>query len=178
MIVLLAVVATLPVLFKSRRGGQEAAPAAFVVKSGPVVTVSISGDVRHAGIYRISANSMTLAAIKLAQPFSRMDSSSLSVFENQLVRDCSAFRVARNSDGSTLLQVGSIPSSQRIVLGIPLDINEMEVDDFDRLPGIGPVLARRIVEYRQLNGGRLALDDLLSIEGIGERKYQQIRKFF
>jgi competence protein ComEA len=50
--------------------------------------------------------------------------------------------------------------------------------DFDRLPGVGPALAKRIVEYRQNNGGILRVEDLLAIEGIGEKKYQQLHGYF
>lgn len=178
MVVLLAAAVTLPVLIKSRPRGNEAAPAAFVVNAGPVVTVSISGDVRHAGVYRVPVNTMTISAIKLAQPLSRMDSENQSVFITKQVHDGATFRLLRNSDGLNSLQVGSIPSAQRIVLGIPLDINEMSAEDFDRLPGIGPSLAKRIIEYRQSIGGKLCPDDLLSVDGIGEKKFQQIRRFF
>lgn len=178
MIVLLAVVAMIPLVTKSRPRGHGADPAAFVVKTGAVVTVSISGEVSHAGIYQVAANTLTLAAINLAQPFSPLDHASFTSFATQQVRDGAAFQVIRRSAGSTSLLVGSIPSSQRMLLGIPLDINEMDVEDFDRLPGIGPTLARRIVDCRQLNGGKLYPADLLSIEGIGEKKFRQIRKFF
>jgi competence protein ComEA len=64
-----------------------------------------------------------------------------------------------------------------MVLGIPLDISSMSEADFDRLPGIGPALAKRIVTYRQLNGGNLRFNDLAAIEGMGEKKLELIRKF-
>jgi len=54
----------------------------------------------------------------------------------------------------------------------------MNKDDFDRLPGIGPVLADRILQYRQNNGGKLKLEDLLSVSGIGEKKYSALKNFF
>ncbi|GCF85900.1 hypothetical protein GSbR_25000 [Geobacter sp. SVR] len=76
------------------------------------------------------------------------------------------------------IAVRPIPASQRMVLGIPLDINRMEIRDFDKLPGIGPALAQRIVLYRQWNGGLMTVDDLLKVEGIGERKYSVLKKFF
>ena len=62
-------------------------------------------------------------------------------------------------------------------LAISLDISTMSEADFDRLPGIGPALAKRIVTYRQLNGGVLHVNDLTAIEGISEKKLELIRKF-
>lgn len=81
-------------------------------------------------------------------------------------------------DGTGIISVGSMPSSARMVLGVPLDINSMSEADFDRLPGIGAVIAKRIVEYRQNNGGKMRLEELLSVEGIGKTKYQRISKYF
>jgi competence protein ComEA len=71
-----------------------------------------------------------------------------------------------------------IPTVQRLLLRIPLDMNAMSTDDIRRIPGVGPVLAQRITEYRQNNGGKIAPEDLLLIEGIGEKKYHKIKLNF
>jgi competence protein ComEA len=71
-----------------------------------------------------------------------------------------------------------MPVPERMVLGIPLDISVMSEADFDRLPGIGPALARRIVEYRQNNGGILRVEDLAAVQGIGEKKFNKLRAYF
>ncbi len=63
-------------------------------------------------------------------------------------------------------------------MGIPLDIRELEEDDLAHVPGIGPALAGRIVQYRQSHGGKLALSDLMDVEGIGEKKYERIVPYF
>ncbi len=90
----------------------------------------------------------------------------------------SAVTLVQQADGSHLLTVDQMTASERMVLGIPLDISTMNEADFDRLPGIGPALAKRIVEYRQKNGGILSVGDLAAIEGIGEKKYNTIRAYF
>ena len=54
----------------------------------------------------------------------------------------------------------------------------MSEADFDRLPGVGAVMARRIVEYRQKNGGKMNIEELLAVEGIGEIKYQKLVRYF
>ena len=73
---------------------------------------------------------------------------------------------------------GTIPAAERLVMGIPLDITAISEEDLDRVPGIGPALARRIVRYRQKNGGSMTVQDLLLVEGIGEKKFKALRKFF
>lgn len=56
-----------------------------------------------------------------------------------------------------------------------LDLNTATLDELDALPGIGPVLARRIVEFREKRGGFRRVEELLAIEGISERMWQQLR---
>ena len=58
-----------------------------------------------------------------------------------------------------------------------LDINTATKIQFMELPGIGEVIAERILQYRDENGSFTAIDDLLNVEGIGESKFQQIEKF-
>lgn len=56
-----------------------------------------------------------------------------------------------------------------------LDLNRASAEELDALPGIGPVLARRIVEQRQRIGGFRAAEDLRSVRGIGPRLFERIR---
>lgn len=56
-----------------------------------------------------------------------------------------------------------------------LSINQATPTDLESLPGVGPVLAERIVSYRESNGRFDAVDDLLEVPGIGEAKLEAIR---
>ena len=56
-----------------------------------------------------------------------------------------------------------------------LDVNRATEQDFDALPGIGPRLAERIMEYRQSVGAFHALDELRAVKGIGKKKFERIR---
>jgi competence protein ComEA len=56
-----------------------------------------------------------------------------------------------------------------------LDVNRATEDDFERLPGIGPVLARRIVEYRETRGTFQDVEQLRYIKGIGKKTFERIR---
>ena len=55
------------------------------------------------------------------------------------------------------------------------DLNRATVAELDRLPGIGPVLARRIVEHRKRLGAFHSTDELLGVPGIGARLLERIR---
>lgn len=64
------------------------------------------------------------------------------------------------------------PSAQEDAL--PVDINSANVTDLAQLPGIGEVLARRIVDYRTIHGRFTAVEQLTNVEGIGEGKLEAI----
>jgi competence protein ComEA len=57
----------------------------------------------------------------------------------------------------------------------PLDLNSAGVEQLDGLPGVGPVTAQRIVEWRTRNGRFATVDQLREVEGIGERRFGQLR---
>ena len=56
----------------------------------------------------------------------------------------------------------------------PLDINSAAAEELDFLPGIGPVIAQRIVEWRESNGPYRDVTELLNVEGIGPSRLEEI----
>ena len=58
-----------------------------------------------------------------------------------------------------------------------IDINQATAEDFQKLPGIGPELARRIVAFRKKHGPFRRVEDLLVVRGIGHKKWKAIRPY-
>jgi len=57
-----------------------------------------------------------------------------------------------------------------------LDLNRATEQEFDALPGIGPQLAERIMEYRQSVWAFHSLEELRAVKGIGKKKFERIRQ--
>ena len=56
-----------------------------------------------------------------------------------------------------------------------IDINKATANDLQKLPGIGPSLAKQIVAYREKHGPFRRVEDLMVIKGIGFKKWKEIR---
>lgn len=169
---------TAPVIYTSRLGRDRSTKAAFSVLSSSHGFVRISGDVRHAGIYPIGVNTMTMSAIKMAGPLPNTTNGLSQGDTGDPLANGMALHITVRPNDTLSLTRSQMTANERLVLGVPLDINAMSAADFDKVPGIGPKMSQRIVGFRQKNGGTMAVSDLLSIEGIGEKKYKQLLKYF
>lgn len=72
-------------------------------------------------------------------------------------------------------RVGARPSTP--VAPAPLELNRAAVDELVQLPGVGPVLARHIIEYREQQGGFRSVEELRAVPGIGPVTLERLRAF-
>jgi comEA protein len=59
----------------------------------------------------------------------------------------------------------------------PIDLNTATSEQLQRLPGVGPVTAQRILDYRKKSGPFQAVDDLLAVKGISTKRLDKIRPY-
>jgi len=57
----------------------------------------------------------------------------------------------------------------------PININTANLTDLEKIPGIGPAIANRIIEYRKTYGNFSSLDDLRKVKGIGDKKLKMMK---
>ncbi len=146
---------------------EELAPIVEQVEPAELI-VNVAGKVANPGVYQLPSGARVIDAIQAAG--------------NQLKGvDISDINLARVLvDGEQILVGGSKSISNRSVVkkispDNPLDINRATLAQLDTLPGIGPVTAQRIIDYRIKVGRINALDELKKISGLGGSKFEEIK---
>ncbi len=147
----------------------RAGPSLSVDPAAPAeIVVHVAGAVARPGLVRVPIDSRVadavaaaggatseaaLAAINLAAPLS--DGTQVVVPSSAIAGDPASGGAA--DDGR-------------------VRVNQADADELDALPGVGPVLAERIVAYRDENGPFESTEDLLDVPGIGESKLETMRE--
>jgi competence protein ComEA len=175
-----AVVVLLLFVVRHFGGGGSPAPAVTPLPApvhakpaaAKLLVVDVAGDVRRAGLYRLRSGSRIDDAIAAAggpTAKAQLDSVNLAApvadGEQIVVPGRSAAGVAA---GATPPAAGSSPSA-------PLDLNSATLEQLEALPGIGPVTAQKILDYRQTHGAFHAVAELEGVPGIGPAHMAQLK---
>jgi competence protein ComEA len=139
----------------------------------PQLVVHVVGAVRRPGLYRLKDGSRVADAVARAggaTPKADLELVNLAA----PVADGTQIVVPRrveavpgataNGGGDAAAQAG------------PVHLNTATLEDLDGLPGVGPVTAQKIIDYRQKNGAFGSVDDLDAIPGIGPKRLDQLRE--
>jgi competence protein ComEA len=76
---------------------------------------------------------------------------------------------------AALVAQSSPPAAAAKAPAAVVNLNTATVEQLDGLPGIGPSMAARIVEYRQKNGAFKKIEDLMNVRGIGEKNFLKLK---
>ncbi len=160
-------------LFTTTRGSAVAQESPKPILSVAPVTknilVHVAGKVKRPDVYPLLQGSRVSDAIRAAGGAKKGV-------------DLGDINLARVLVDGEQVYVGYVPkvssgttnSGKKIFTGI-VNINRATKAEFDSLTGIGPVIAGRIISYRNQNGPFVTLEDLLKVSGIGEKTLSRIR---
>ncbi|WSI68241.1 helix-hairpin-helix domain-containing protein [Streptomyces sp. NBC_01336] len=146
---------------------------------GGQVVVDVSGKVRRPGIHRLPSGARVADALRVAggaRPGVSLDSlnrARVLIDGEQIIVGAPPGPAAA---GATAGAVGG-PTAAAGPGGAagPVGLNTATVEQLDTLPGVGPVLAQHIVDYRTRHGGFRSVDELREVNGIGDRRFADLR---
>ncbi|MER6525262.1 ComEA family DNA-binding protein [Streptomyces sp. NPDC001508] len=160
--------------------GADGSAGAAPGTAGAEIVVDVSGKVRKPGIHRLPAGSRVVDALTAAggvRPGTDTDGlnrARLLVDGEQIVVGAPAAAtgpVAGRAAGPG--QAGAMAGAAGPAT--PVSLNSATVDQLDTLPGVGPVLAQHIIDYRTQHGGFRSVDELREVNGIGDRRFADLR---
>jgi competence protein ComEA len=173
-----AVVVLLLLLVRHLGGGSSApavtplpAPVRAKPAAAKLVVVDVAGAVRHAGLYRLRSGARIDDAIAAAggpTAKAQLDSVNLAAPVADGEQIVVPGRDAAGAVAASPAAAGSSPSA-------PLDLNSATLEQLESLPGIGPVTAQKILDYRQTHGAFHAVAELEGVPGIGPAHMAQLK---
>lgn len=149
------------------------------VSDGSLALVYVAGAVVHSGLYRLKSGSRVNDAVQLAGGF-RADADPAATDLADRVTDGEEIHVVRVGESAphtarrTRRKAASYSASAPAVA---LDLNAVDAQALASVPGIGPTLASRIVEYRRLNGPFGSLDELADVAGMTQRRIDALASY-
>ncbi|MFI6516330.1 helix-hairpin-helix domain-containing protein [Spirillospora sp. NPDC050679] len=137
------------------------------------VTVHVFGKVERPGIVSLPAGARVADAIKAAGgPRPTATTGALNLARKLQDGEQIPVGVPAPTPPPGQPPPGAAPSA---AAGSPVDLNTATTEELDALPGVGPVLAQRIVEYRTQHGGFRSVEQLQEVTGIGARRFADLK---
>ncbi len=177
--------------FGAARADAAARPRGVVGgMAGAPIVVDVSGKVREPGVHRLPAGSRVADALRAAggvRPGTKTDGLNRARFlvDGEQVLVGGAVPVPGAGTGAVVGGavgpgpggVGAGGSVSGVGAGptAPVSLNTATVEQLDTLPGVGPVLAQHIIDYRTQHGGYRSVGELREVNGIGDRRFADLR---
>ena len=170
-------------IFFALSQGQASEPAVDLVPTvitpsipeiAEVVIVDVSGRVKSPGVYSLGKGSRAIDALNLAggaKPGVDLSDINLAhiLFDGeQIIVGAPKISYSSSSKIKAKIKIPTVNS--------PINLNTATQAQLDTLPGIGPVMAARIIAYKSKNGPFAVIEDLKKVTGIGESKFAEISK--
>lgn len=156
-----------------------ATPTATLAPTPAPLVVHVVGEVVHPGVYALPANSRLIQAVEAAGGLTgAADVASVNLAD--YAHDGQQVRIP--AVGDTTSAPSPTPGSQTVSqadASVPVsgqvNLNTATLSELDTLPGIGPVYAQRIIDYREANGPFTDVAQVMEIKGIGPATYERIK---
>ncbi len=150
-----------------------------------IVIIHITGSVKNPGIVKLKEGSRIEDAIESAGGLTE-NADITKVNLAYVVEDGTKIKIPSASEedigdediidsksgDNIIIEENTVPSNNSTQT---ININKATEKEFETLPGIGPSLASKIIEYRNQNGKFESIEDIKNVNGIGDNKYEKIK---
>jgi competence protein ComEA len=152
------------------------APGTAATPTGPPgeVVVAVAGKVRRPGLVRLPAGARVADALHAAGGAKAGADPALLNLARKVV-DGELILVGVTPPPGAPAAAGPAAGPAGAAPGGPVNLNTATLADLDTLPGVGPVLAQRILDHREQHGGFASVGDLRKVDGIGSSRYEQLK---
>lgn len=160
----------------------DAASQAVSQEDRAEITVYVTGAINKPGVVTVREGARMADAVKACGGLlPTADGEKVNMA--QVLKDGQQVRVpekavpettAAAKSGSVNPAAKSGTSSKAAPSG-PVNINTASAEELDTLPGIGPAMAQRIIEFRETEGAFTSIEDIKKVKGIGEAKFEKMK---
>jgi competence protein ComEA len=157
-------------------GSASSTPAGTESVRGPTILVHVLGAVVRPGVVTLDEGARVADAVAAAGGF-RGDADPAELNLAAVLVDGSQIVIGTKAAPRGEVRVGPInaaPGGGSTTVGVVVDLNTATLDQLDTLPGVGPVLAQAILDYRTKHGRFTKIEELQEVDGIGTKTYAQI----
>ncbi len=141
------------------------------------IFVQISGEIKYPGVYEMFDGDRVFQLIEKAGGFTEnADINSVNLSKKLIDGERVVIFAKKelNNDQNSINQTSSSLITQSNKRNL-ININTATQSELESLPGIGPTLAQRIIEYRETNGYFQTIEDIKKVSGIGNKKFEAIK---
>lgn len=151
------------------------------------IAIHITGEVKQKGILYLNKGARIVDAIEAAGGATKnadlnqvnlayiLEDGQKIYIPNKNEKIEAGVYIITSSGNNVLVENGNNSNKNTKGAGEKVNINQANQTELETLPGIGPSLAQRIIEYRQENGNFQKIEDIQNVKGIGDSKYSNIK---
>jgi len=149
----------------------------------PKIYVDIAGEVKFPGVYEMengdrvfhliekaggATENADISSINLSKKLT--DGEKIIIFAKRNLIDSETTTSSSITQSDTSSSINSSTKNSNLI-----NINTASQKELEELPGIGPALAQRIIDYREKNGYFSTIEDIKKVSGIGDKRFEAIK---